>query len=747
MTSKNLFFKLMKKDLGSRLWAVALIGLGCFFSYPVVTAMSARAMEDYATPAIGLERYSANMISLFSFYNGWTAFFMTVAAVVCGISSFSYLNSKMKVDFYHSLPVRREMLFGANYVNGILIMAVPFVIAEAAAAVIAVGYGVDGSILWPVLLRGCGLHLVYFILMYTLVVIAVMLTGNIVVAFLGSVVLNSVVPMTTTLISGCFMTFFETGMWETWNRFNEIGMRFSPVAEYIIRVSEDRSGDLSVWAVMAALLASAVMAVIACLLYRARPSESAGKAMAFEVSKPIIRIILVMLSALYAGVLFWQVLESTGWAVFGVLCGGIICHCIMEVIYNFDFKKLFGHPVQLAGCLLVSLAVLLTFRYDLMGHDTYLPDAGKVDYAAVELVNADSWVDYGTAEQRPDGSWRWMDANGDVSYVLSHMQYQDINHVLEIAEEGIRQTQEQKREEKPAAVSEETVWVDTDGPTSTFVAYKESAAAEAAQDIYSRVEICYTLKSGRKVYRTYYMNLDRELPVFEKLYGSEAYQRTTFPLTDMQAEDVAEIRYRAGADRDEVRLKQLTDEEKKMILETYQKEFSAMSIEQQKYEAPIGLIRFANEQEAQALEWQAKLEANGYTGYPDYRYQSRYSFDGRNFYPVYKSFTETLSLLYAQGIPEGSYYDSVEISEIVIQRYLEDTWQWEEARIRNSEQIDQLKKLMTWPGMSYYNSFYRSEPVDVTVQVTVPGGEESYSAQIPLGQMPDFVEAQMELAK
>lgn len=30
MTSKNLFFKLMRKDLGQRLWAVALIGMGCF---------------------------------------------------------------------------------------------------------------------------------------------------------------------------------------------------------------------------------------------------------------------------------------------------------------------------------------------------------------------------------------------------------------------------------------------------------------------------------------------------------------------------------------------------------------------------------------------------------------------------------------------------------------------------------------------------------------------------------------------
>ena len=35
MTSKNLYFKLMREDWKNRLWAPALIALGCFFLYPV----------------------------------------------------------------------------------------------------------------------------------------------------------------------------------------------------------------------------------------------------------------------------------------------------------------------------------------------------------------------------------------------------------------------------------------------------------------------------------------------------------------------------------------------------------------------------------------------------------------------------------------------------------------------------------------------------------------------------------------
>ena len=65
----------------------------------------------------------------------------------------------------------------------------------------------------PVVFAACGLHLTYFILMYTMVVVAVMLTGNMVVAFLGCVVFSSAVPLAVSLIQGYFMVFFRTGMW------------------------------------------------------------------------------------------------------------------------------------------------------------------------------------------------------------------------------------------------------------------------------------------------------------------------------------------------------------------------------------------------------------------------------------------------------------------------------------------------------------------------------------------------------
>jgi len=91
----------MKEDLKSRLWAVALMSLGCFFLYPVVAAFMAGEIKDYLVYEEGVLRYSRELISWLSFDCGMTVFLIVVTSLVCGLSSFSYLNNKSKVDFYH----------------------------------------------------------------------------------------------------------------------------------------------------------------------------------------------------------------------------------------------------------------------------------------------------------------------------------------------------------------------------------------------------------------------------------------------------------------------------------------------------------------------------------------------------------------------------------------------------------------------------------------------------------------------
>ena len=531
-----------------------------------------------------------------------------------------------------------------------------------------------------------------------------------VVAFLGCVVFSSAVPLAVSLIQGYFMVFFRTGMWESWQNFMETGIRFSPVCEYISSYDAYINGESMASYVMIALAASVLFTVVGCFLYKKRPSEAAGKAMAFPVTMPVIRIILVLLSAFGLGVFFWGLRSSTGWAVFGLICGAVICHCTIEIIYHFDFKKLFAHPVQLVGCILVSVAVLFAFRYDWFGYDTYIPDAGKVKCAAVSVDRLDSWVSRGYVLKKEDGSYQWKYLEDD--WLLDMMESEDVETICNIAAAGVEQLGERTQD--------------------TFVREEEGT--------FSRVKICYTMNSGRKVYRSYYMDMDRNLPLFEKLYASEAYQKASFPLMKKTADEVADIRWRCGGESSEVRLDTLGKAEKKELLETYQKEFSEMTIEQMKYELPAGLIRFTSEQDVAALSWEHFQKVRDSEDY--YSYHS-YNFAEKDYYPVYLSFKETCALLRKYGIMPGEYYDSLDLYAVTVSRWNDKKQVQEQAVFDKPEEIERLKKVISVPGVQYYNSMYLQSDLDV-VFYDRNGEQYSHYAVFPKDQIPDFVLERMQ---
>ena len=86
-------------------------------------------------------------------------------------------------------------------------------------------------------------------------------------------------------------------------------------------------------------------------LYRLRPSEAAGKAMAFSKSKARFVSFWVLLGGMAGGWFFWTLQSQVKWGLFGTAAGILLVHCMVEIIYHFDFKKLFHYKMQLALCL------------------------------------------------------------------------------------------------------------------------------------------------------------------------------------------------------------------------------------------------------------------------------------------------------------------------------------------------------------------------------------------------------------
>lgn len=85
MTSKNLFFNLMREDLKRRLWAVALTFLTFFFSLPVavdLTLSESRNMEESYQGMLHSAR------SVLGFNNGFIAVIIVLLSLILGLPAF-----------------------------------------------------------------------------------------------------------------------------------------------------------------------------------------------------------------------------------------------------------------------------------------------------------------------------------------------------------------------------------------------------------------------------------------------------------------------------------------------------------------------------------------------------------------------------------------------------------------------------------------------------------------------------------
>ena len=139
MTSKSLFFRLMKEDLKRRLWAFGLSFLTFFFSMPVLAAMGITNLEqqyalwvedagnyDFGAGNTAETEFSRRLgelaVESIGLENVVMGFLVITAALVLALTGFLYLHSRKQVDFYHSIPVRREILFTVRFVDGILVI-------------------------------------------------------------------------------------------------------------------------------------------------------------------------------------------------------------------------------------------------------------------------------------------------------------------------------------------------------------------------------------------------------------------------------------------------------------------------------------------------------------------------------------------------------------------------------------------------------------------------------------------------
>lgn len=516
MMSKNSFWGSMIENSKRRIWVWAVSILFFVLALPTYVAFSinrqAGNLNDYIRDygqVLGEQMLLENLRKTTEYCLGSSGILLamvSVLAFLAGVQGFSWLYSRKKIDFYMGMPVKRKKRFLIIWLNGILIFLIPYLFGEMLSlAIAAANGGVNANVLGNVLLYGFG-NLLLYLGVYHLAILAVMMTGNIVITIFGFGVFCLYEYIVRGVIYSYQRMFFEHFSYQSM----ETEPFFSPFTMYyrLLDAAEKGNGWGGALAVM--ILFAAVILIFSYICYLKRPAEAAGRAMVFDRFKPLIKILLVIPAALFAGYMMAEAIyyepirsqEGIGFVIFVFAVITIVGCALIQVIYEFDIKGMFHKKHHIVICGVAVAVLFMIFRYDLFAYDAYIPDPEQIESVAFVPVNYEAAAGYSTHINE------WGEYMSNWEYADKNMFLTDAESVCALAELSMKES-EQKESEK-----------------------------EEDDGYWSYASVIYRLKNGRKVCREFKVNvknaeavtyLDRIIgePEFKKGYLNGASENLT----------------------------------------------------------------------------------------------------------------------------------------------------------------------------------------------------------------------------
>lgn len=588
MTSKNSFFSALKEDKKRRIWTLVLFCLVCF----LMTAAFELNLESMLNRLdIGRELFIKDLVQMIR--DGWITLHLVmgiVAACFYGFQGFGWLSKKRKVDFYHSQPMKREKRFLVIYIDGLLMYVIPM-LCHVLLCILLTGLRgyfcmeITNIFLWDLLLSTLA-----FLLTYHLVILAVMLTGNLIVAGMIFAVLYSYAYVCKELFELFFSTFFDSYAhgytdamgWMSW---------LSPIIQLYQGknvVSLGLTGETVRPLLCLFLMVTAGFAV-SFFLYKKRPSEAAEHALAYDWAGDIIRFLIVVISGMLCGLMFCYTGNMTlFWLYFGTILGVLLAHGTMETIFQFDIKSCLKKKKQLLISGILVIGIVSAFRFDLLGYDRYLPKADQVekvsyfidigDFYNTYQVLTDEGIpkqlgteEYGVPATESYGSWPRERAT--ISYNISQ-------ETSQIYRDDYQLSQSETSDVKPilALIQAHLDW-------------EQQGKYDPEEDGMTELLVHYEMKSGRDVYRQYYVSDTFLIQNYSSIYDTEQGRRVVHPYWNLSSDkiDAAEV-YIPWTGMQEM---SLTEQEIEELVNSYKNDLTDQTIEQllnEKYLGEIYLI-------------------------------------------------------------------------------------------------------------------------------------------------------------
>lgn len=406
MTSKNFSFKsLVRHNMTSRMWAIALSVLGCLAGLllPIFAIQQDYQVQlkfttepDYARTAADVLKNTQNSIAqVISFDSPFIKLVLIVLATLCGVAMFRYLHDRRQVDFYHALPISRGKLFAVNYISGVLLVLPFYLIVLVIGLIFVSAMGLGDQITGALLVQSILGNIAYFLLNYTVAVLCTVLTGNTIITVLLGIWAQLGIPVLMVMVQ-CYQAMFYETFSSTVPLMQTFVLYGSPMCNYLVTFHDTHTmyvplfdTALDVVGGMAVLIypviLTIVLGVLSYFLFVRRKSENTGMAVSFRRAKAPIKWFMSMFSGLGFGLIFTVIFSGTsGGMWFGLVFGVALCHMIVEIIYDFDFKALLHHWKQMIVLAILAVVVVAGIKNDVFGYDNYIPDVDDIASAAIE---------------------------------------------------------------------------------------------------------------------------------------------------------------------------------------------------------------------------------------------------------------------------------------------------------------------------------------------------------------------------
>ena len=385
MQPKGVFGSLVRKNL-SRYWLLSLVvfiilSSFAFRSLEVLWSYwDQRLVDEEAaafTPRLIWEQHLKGTDII------WIPeFFSSNIAVFC---VFSYLHKKKQDHFFQSLPVKRDSLFLSSLVSGLLVYVLPWMVVTALSAPVIFFTAKEFPFVLGMYLQTLLLRLVLYLASYSISLLAAVLCGRRFFAVFLVVFLHSLFPM----LESYFSLILRDNLYGlSMGQHGLIGGSVSFI--YLVELFCYHYNAPFPWGVLGIYAGFSLLLIgLSFFLHRKRREEYVGQNLVFPSLLLWAQTLIALFIAYTGAELFvdFEILPVKD-ENFAYLCLFLFPFAlILARMLLLRSRKVFRKKaiLQYAALTLCFSAVVLSFRFDLLGIVRKVPEAEDVQRLRIEL--------------------------------------------------------------------------------------------------------------------------------------------------------------------------------------------------------------------------------------------------------------------------------------------------------------------------------------------------------------------------